>query len=352
MPEHFFLERYRAAYALEMAHFFDALAKGAQGAHVDRGRREGAGARRRRDDVVARKADRGAMSPTLARLASGPTVMTHVRHRRRRPHGPPPRGKSRDARAGRVARRRVQPHRRGARVGARQRSACKALYKDYAELLARQGRRRGVPRHAQHAASGADHRRAAGRQARVLRKAAVDGARGVPRGRSGSREASASQGDDRLRAPLRRELPGRAEEHRGGRDRPAVPRALANDRPERSVGLLRQVRADLGRHLRRHERARHRHRALAPGLAQGLARVLARHRRRPRGPARLRRRRQRRCDVRVRRRPHGVLLRVAHDGARARDRDRDHRHRRPPHRRPRRAPRTRWRSRTRTASAR
>ena len=27
-PEHFFLERYRAAYALEMAHFFDAIAKG------------------------------------------------------------------------------------------------------------------------------------------------------------------------------------------------------------------------------------------------------------------------------------------------------------------------------------
>ena len=27
-PEHFFLERYRAAYALEMAHFFEALAKG------------------------------------------------------------------------------------------------------------------------------------------------------------------------------------------------------------------------------------------------------------------------------------------------------------------------------------
>ena len=27
-PEHFFLERYRAAYALEMAHFFDALANG------------------------------------------------------------------------------------------------------------------------------------------------------------------------------------------------------------------------------------------------------------------------------------------------------------------------------------
>ncbi len=28
LPEHFFLERYRAAYALEIAHFFDALAKG------------------------------------------------------------------------------------------------------------------------------------------------------------------------------------------------------------------------------------------------------------------------------------------------------------------------------------
>ena len=28
LPEHFFLERYRAAYALEMAHFFEALAKG------------------------------------------------------------------------------------------------------------------------------------------------------------------------------------------------------------------------------------------------------------------------------------------------------------------------------------
>ena len=27
-PEHFFLERYRAAYALEIAHFFDALAHG------------------------------------------------------------------------------------------------------------------------------------------------------------------------------------------------------------------------------------------------------------------------------------------------------------------------------------
>ena len=29
-PEHFFLERYRVAYANEMAHFFDALANGKQ----------------------------------------------------------------------------------------------------------------------------------------------------------------------------------------------------------------------------------------------------------------------------------------------------------------------------------
>ncbi len=35
MPEHFFLERYRVAYAAEMAHFFDALAEG----HAGRARR-------------------------------------------------------------------------------------------------------------------------------------------------------------------------------------------------------------------------------------------------------------------------------------------------------------------------
>ena len=28
LPEHFFLERYRMAYAVEMAHFFDAIATG------------------------------------------------------------------------------------------------------------------------------------------------------------------------------------------------------------------------------------------------------------------------------------------------------------------------------------
>ena len=28
LPEHFFLERYRVAYAIEIAHFFDAIAHG------------------------------------------------------------------------------------------------------------------------------------------------------------------------------------------------------------------------------------------------------------------------------------------------------------------------------------
>ena len=61
-PEHFFLERYRAAYALEMAHFFDALAKGTPVRTIDRRRRQGAGARRCRDDVVAREAHRRAVA--------------------------------------------------------------------------------------------------------------------------------------------------------------------------------------------------------------------------------------------------------------------------------------------------
>ncbi len=168
-----------------------------------------------------------------------------------------------------------------------------------------------------------------GRQARVLREAAVAGARRVPGGRGRSGEASRAQGDDRLRAPLRRELPGRAEAASprapsAGRSWCARRPATRTIRPASSC-----VRADVRRHLRRHERARHRPRALAAGLAQGAARVLGRHRRRARGPARLRRRRQRRRDLRVRRRPHGVLLRVAHDGARPRDGDRGRRHRRP-----------------------
>jgi myo-inositol 2-dehydrogenase/D-chiro-inositol 1-dehydrogenase len=41
-PEHFFLERYRAAYALEMAHFFEGARQGREGPHFDRGWRESA----------------------------------------------------------------------------------------------------------------------------------------------------------------------------------------------------------------------------------------------------------------------------------------------------------------------
>ena len=58
LPEHFFLERYRAAYANELAHFFAVLAGSENAAHDDRRRSEGARARRSRDDVVAGGADR------------------------------------------------------------------------------------------------------------------------------------------------------------------------------------------------------------------------------------------------------------------------------------------------------
>jgi len=55
-PEHFFLERYRAAYAAEMAHFFDALARGVPvRTSIDDGVKALALARCR-DHVVARKA--------------------------------------------------------------------------------------------------------------------------------------------------------------------------------------------------------------------------------------------------------------------------------------------------------
>ena len=72
------------------------------------------------------------------------------------------------------------------------------------------------------------------RQARVLGKAAVARPRRMPARRGGGREASGPQGDDRLRAALRSELPGCATSGSGGRDRPAVHGALAHARQERS----------------------------------------------------------------------------------------------------------------------
>ncbi len=54
-PEHFFLERYRVAYANEMAHFFDALANGKAVRTSIARWRQGAGTRRSCHDFVARK---------------------------------------------------------------------------------------------------------------------------------------------------------------------------------------------------------------------------------------------------------------------------------------------------------
>ena len=61
-PEHFFLERYRVAYANEMAHFFDALADGKPVRTTIARRRQGAGTGRRGDALVAREARRRAVT--------------------------------------------------------------------------------------------------------------------------------------------------------------------------------------------------------------------------------------------------------------------------------------------------
>jgi myo-inositol 2-dehydrogenase/D-chiro-inositol 1-dehydrogenase len=109
------------------------------------------------------------------------------------------------------------------------------VYKDYAEMLAQKDVDAGLHRHAQHAAPRRRSSTRCARQARVLREAFVDGARRVPRRRGGGREASAPQSDDRLRAPLRCELPGRAREHRVGRiGRPFLVRSQTTDQNDPS----------------------------------------------------------------------------------------------------------------------
>ena len=90
--------------------------------------------------------------------------------------------------------------------------ASAGLYKDYAELLAHPGLDAvflvtPVTLHPAQIIAGI-----ARRQARVLRKAVVARPRRMPAGGGRSRKAPASQGDDRLRSPLRRELPGRAKD--------------------------------------------------------------------------------------------------------------------------------------------
>ena len=219
MPEHFFLERYRAAYALEMAHFFDALAKGTP---VRTSIEDGVKALELADaatHVVARKAHRGALTMDTVRS----------RHRRPRPHGPAPRGESRARacpaqrswrRAARSARSSTGRATRSASRGAVQglRATCWRDKDVDAVFL--------VTPNTLHPAQIIDGAAAPASTCSARSRCRWCSTNAC--GRGGGREASASQGDDRLRAPLRRELPGRACEHRVGRDRPAVPRALAN----------------------------------------------------------------------------------------------------------------------------
>ena len=142
-------------------------------------------------------------------------------------------------------------------------------------------------------------------------------------------------------------------EHRRRRDRPAVPGALADLRPERSVGLLRAFAPtsggifvdmsvhdiDLARWLL--------------GSPKAAARVRDRHRRGPRGtarPAATSTTAWRSCEFADGRMACFYASRTMAHGHETRDRD--HRHRRPPDRRPRRPHEPASRSPTRTASAR
>ena len=176
-------------------------------------------------------------------------------------------------------------------------------YTDYAQLLAHPGLdavflATPTTLHADQIVGGAR-----GRQARVLGEAARAQPRRLPARRGGRGEASAPDRDDRLRAPVRSQLSRRVRQDQGRRDRPPVPRALADHRQERRQRLLRALRGGVRRHPARHERPRHRHRALAARRRSGAKRVFATgtiavHE----GLARSRRRRQRRRDDRVRRR--------------------------------------------------
>ena len=222
---------------------------------------------------------------------------------RRRPHGRAPCAQSRDARARapsswrRTARSARSANGRATTLGVtrctRTTRRCSPIRTSTPCSSSR--RRRSTP--AQIIA------RARGRQARVLREADVAGARRVPARRGGGREASAAQGDDRLRAPLRPRAT--ATRMRAGRiGRRSASRSWCKsqtDRQARPVRLLREVRAEERRHLPRHERARHRHRALVPAVRPKPVRVFATgtvavHE----GLKRVRRPRQRRRDDRVR----------------------------------------------------
>ena len=255
------------------------------------------------------------------------------RHRRPRPHGRAPRARtSRRACPGAelvAAYSPVADERDWARNDARRARRSTPTTRSCSPI---RERRRGLPRHADDRCMPTQIIAALeGRQARVQREAAVAGPRRLPARRGEARAAPEAEGDDRLRAPLRRELPGRARRaSQSGAIGAPVPRALADaatrtTRPASSCKFAPTVR----RHLPRHERARHRHARAGSSASPKPVRVFAT------GTVAVHEGLQTCGDV-----DNGVamiefeggemavLLRVAHDGARARDDDRDHRHRR------------------------
>ncbi len=117
------------------------------------------------------------------------------------------------------------------------------LYGDYEALLDDETLGRRLARHAHVIARRPDHRGLARGQACVLRKAAVAGSRTMRPRDCRARAFSASAGDDRFRATLRRKLSRRLRQGGAGRDRPAVHGPFANLRQERSRRLLRSFSA-------------------------------------------------------------------------------------------------------------
>ena len=133
-PEHFFLERYRVAYANEMAHFFDAVAGGKPVRTTIARRRQGAGAGRRGD--ARRGANAGSSSYDAHRGA--------IANERRLRIGIAGLGRLGRRHAENLAQRvpraradrRLQPGRGRARLGRASSSASRAATRDYAAMLA------------------------------------------------------------------------------------------------------------------------------------------------------------------------------------------------------------------------
>ena len=229
VPEAFFLERYRAAYALEIAHFFDAVTQGkpvrttvADGLKAlelaeaaTRSWREGPRSETRRGVVMtaAPVRIRSAWS-AWGGSASATRRISRIACRARRSW---PRA-VRWRKSGR-GRARTLPEPR--------------LYDDYADLLADRDVDAVwlVTPSSLHAQQIIDALRA-GKHVFCEKPLSLDLAeceRVMAR-----RALSAFAGDHRFHAALRSELPGRVRQDRSGRDRPAVSGALADLRQERS----------------------------------------------------------------------------------------------------------------------